>query len=64
MVMKILTNMFQVEGARPMSKTYYWFYTMSLLFKEFVLLAMCIAIAALIGTYILVPEEYNKYGLY
>lgn len=62
-VMKILTNMFQIEGVRPMYKTCNRSYTMSLLFKEFALLAMCIAIAALIGTHILVPGEYNRYGL-
>jgi hypothetical protein len=63
-VMNTLTNMFQIEGVRPMSKTYNtrrW-YTMSL-HKEFALLGMCIAIAALIGIHILVPEEHNQYVL-
>jgi len=55
--------MFQIEGVRPTYKTYKRSCTMSPLFKESALLAMCIAIAALIGTYILVLGEYNRYGL-
>jgi len=55
--------MFQIEGARPTYKTYNRSCTMSPLFKESALLAMCIAIAESIGTHILVPGEYNRYGL-
>jgi hypothetical protein len=62
-VTKILTNMLQIEGARPMSKIYNRSYNMPLLFKEFALLAMYIAIAAILGTDILVPGKYNRYGL-
>jgi hypothetical protein len=57
-VMKILINLFQIEGAKPAYKSYNRSYT-----KEFALLALCIAVPALIGTNILAPGEYNRYGL-